>query len=291
MKAILITGAMGLLGSRLVPYLKERGLEIVTHARVTHADVRFDLSDFAESFKLLNQIKPYMIINLVAMTNVDRCQEEYNKAFLVNTRAVENLVHWIMVSGADCHLVQISTDQVYDGPGPHIEDAVTLTNNYAFSKYASELAAVRVSSTILRTNFVGRSLLSHRESLTDWVYNSLKTGKNVQALNDVFFSPLSIAKLIEMIFLVLEKKPVGIYNLGSNNGFSKADFIFAFAHRLNLPTNTLTRIEASEASFLKVYRPKDMRMDNSKFENVLGVKLPNLTDLIENLTEEYYAPT
>jgi dTDP-4-dehydrorhamnose reductase len=90
-----------------------------------------------------------------------------------------------------------------------------------------------------------------------------------------------------MIELVVQKKPVGIYNLGSHEGMSKADFDFAFAECLNLPTNTMTRIETSQAIFLKAYRPKDMRMDSSKFENELGVKLPLLTDLIQPLAQEY----
>ena len=68
---------------------------------------------------------------------------------------------------------------------------------------------------------------------------------------------------------------------------SKADFDFAFAECLKLPTNTMTRIEIGEATFLKAYRPKDMCMDSSKFENVLGVKLPHLTDLIQQLAQEY----
>ena len=53
------------------------------------------------------------------------------------------------------------------------EEQIKIRNYYAFSKYAGELAAIQVPSTILRTNFVGRSKVSHRESLTDWVYYSL----------------------------------------------------------------------------------------------------------------------
>jgi dTDP-4-dehydrorhamnose reductase len=49
----------------------------------------------------------------------------------------------------------------------------------------------------------------------------------------------------------------------------------------------MTRIVSSEANFFRAYRPKDMRMDISKFENTLGVKLPNLTDLIQPLAQEY----
>lgn len=287
MNKILITGATGLLGSSLVPHLKKCGYEVVTHARSTQADFMFDLSDRVVSYELLTQIQPSLIINLVSLTSVERCEEQVNLAYLANTRTVENLAHWILTSGADCHLVQISTDHVYDGIGPHTEEETTLTNNYAFSKYAGELAAVRVPSTILRTNFVGRSQASHRKSLTDWVFGAMTGGVHVEVLNDVYFSPLSITTLIEMIELVVTKKPVGIFNLGSHNGMSKADFDFAFAECLNLPTNTMTRIETSQATFLKAYRPKDMSMNSSKFENTLGVKLPLLTDLIQQLAKEY----
>ncbi len=287
MEVILITGATGLLGSSLVPHLKKCGYRVVTHAHTTQADFMFDLSDMEKSYQVLDKIQPSVIINLVSLTNVELCEDQVNLAYLTNTRTVENIAHWIASSEVGCHLVQISTDHVYDGVGLHTEDNTTITNNYAFSKYAGELAAVQVPSSILRTNFVGRSKVSYRESLTDWVYSAMTGNQQVQVLSDVYFSPLSITMLVEMIALVVEKKPVGIYNLGSHNGMSKADFDFAFAERLKLPTNTMTRIESSQATFLKTYRPKDMRMDSAKFENTLGVKLPNLIDLIQPLTQEY----
>jgi dTDP-4-dehydrorhamnose reductase len=284
---ILITGATGLLGSTLVPWLKAHGKTVVTHARQANADYVADLANKNKTFALLDKLQPSVIINLVGLTSVERCQEQSNESYLVNTRTVENLVNWILQTGANCHLIQISTDQVYDGTCLHTEEQVTLTNNYAFSKYAGELAAARVPSTILRTNFVGRSKVSHRESLTDWVYTSLTNSKHIQVLQDVYFSPLSMITLVEMIQLVIEKKPIGIFNLGSNNGMSKADFDFAFATCLGLPTSTMIRIDTSQATFLKAYRPKDMRMDCSKFEKTLSVKLPNLLDQINSVAKEY----
>jgi dTDP-4-dehydrorhamnose reductase len=291
METILITGATGLLGVDLVLHLKKCGYKVITHSLKTKADILFDLSDRAKSYKFLEKIKPSVIINLVSLTSVELCEKKLNLAYLSNTCSVENLANWISYSGTDCHLVQISTDHIYDGSGLHSEKDVTITNNYALSKYAGELAAIQVPSTVLRTNFVGRSKVAHRESMTDWVYNSLTEKKNVKVLNDVYFSPLSIKVLTEMIELVVQKKLFGIYNLGSRNGMSKADFDFAFAKYLKLPTNTMKRINTSEASFIKAYRPKNMRMDCSKFENAFGLKLPNLKDLIEPLALEYYENT
>jgi dTDP-4-dehydrorhamnose reductase len=287
METILVTGATGLLGTDLVLHLKKYDYKVITHSLSRHADILFDLSDRSKSYEILEKINPSVIINLVSLTSVELCEEKVNLAYLANTLSVENLVNWISRSGADCHLVQISTDHIYDGPGLHTEEQITITNNYGFSKYAGELAAIQVPSTILRTNFVGRSKVSHRESLTDWVYYSLTEKKHVQAFNDVYFSPISMKILSEMIELVVQKKPIGIYNLGSHNGMSKADFDFAFAEYLKLPTDTMKRINLNQQTFLKANRPKNMLMDSSKFENELSLKLPDLLDLIPPLALEY----
>jgi dTDP-4-dehydrorhamnose reductase len=287
MKKILVTGSTGLLGTALVLFLKKSGYKIVTNARAGGADFLVDLADNEKSYEMLSKIKPDLIINLASFTNVELCQEMCNIAYLANSRVVENLTDWIIKTSADCHLIQVSTDHVYDSPELHIEGKVNLTNTYAFSKYAGELVASRVPTTILRTNFIGRSKVTHRESFSDWVYTSLTNGKEIQVLDDVYFSPLSINTLVEMIQLVIERKPVGIFNLGSHNGMSKADFSFFFAECLDLPTHTMSRIEALQATFIKTYRPKDMRMNCSKFENTIGVKLPQLHDEIIRVAKDY----
>lgn len=288
---ILITGATGLLGSRLTEYLKLAGFSVITHGKSSEADYMVDLSDSEKSWNLLSSIQPSCIVNLVSLTNVDECENNINSAYMANTHVVENLVHWIKKNKKNCHLIQISTDHVYDGSELHPEGAITLTNTYAFSKYAGELSAMQVPSSILRTNFIGRSKISHRESLSDWVYTSLTNTKHIQVLDDVYFSPLSMNTLVEMIQLVIEIKPVGVFNLGSHNGMSKADFCFFFADYLKLPTHTVSRIFAHQAAFIKTYRPKDMRMDCSKFENTLGVKLPQFADEIIRVAKEYHELT
>jgi len=285
---ILVTGATGLLGSTLVPWLKAQRKNVTTHARsASGADHVADLSGQAETFELLDKVRPTVIINLVGLTNVDFCQEQLNQAYLFNTRTVENLTSWILQRESDCHLIQISTDQVYDGVGLHKEGQVTLTNNYAFSKYAGEIAAKRVPSTILRTNFIGRSKVGSRVSLTDWLYTSLTGKQQIQVFSDVYFNPLTMTTLAEMILLVIEEKPLGVFNLGSRDGMNKADFAFSFAEHLGLPQSAMARVESSQAEFLKAYRPKDMRMDCSKFEHYFNIKLPSLLDQIKSVVKEY----
>ena len=225
---------------------------------------------------------------MIGLTDVDLCEAQPNEAFLANVRTVENVADWIKQENSSCHLVHISTDQVYDGVATlHTEDEVALTNYYAFSKYAGELAAARVPSTILRTNFFGRSHCSKRESLTDWIYRSLVNSNALQVFDDVMFSPLAMSTLSEMIELSAQNKPIGVFNLGSHDGMSKADFAFAFADELDLSTRVMKRTTTDQVTFLKTYRPKDMRMNSTKFENTLGIKLPQLKDEIKRVAKEY----
>ncbi len=284
---ILLLGSTGMLGHTLRPFLDFHGYNVITHGRSNHAQHQVDITDLAEANKLLDTVKPDIVINLVGLTNVDFCETEKNKAYLTNIKAVENIAAWIKNAKVSSHLIQISTDQVYDGHDLHAEDHVTLTNYYAFSKYAGELAAASVSSTIIRTNFFGRSHCEKRESLTDWLYDSLSNDKEIKVFDDIFFNPVSMDALASIIKLVVQKKPKGIFNVGSALGMSKADFAFSFADELNLSTARMLRTSSDQVTFLKTYRPKDMRMDCRRIESELGIKLPGLHDEIKRVACEY----
>jgi dTDP-4-dehydrorhamnose reductase len=236
---------------------------------------------------MLIEVKPQVIVNLVGLTSVDKCEEDLDLAYRINVKTVENLVGMLKKIHSTAHFIQISTDQIYDGTGPHLENQVTIRNHYAMTKYAGELVSACIPSTILRTNFFGRSKLEKRKSLTDWLFNSLKNGEQIQVFDDVSFNPLSMHSLAKMVCLVAEKKPIGIYNLGSRSGFSKADFAFVFAESLKLPTACMSRAHSANMKILKAYRPKDMRMNCSKIEKELGIELPNLVDEIKSVAREY----
>lgn len=283
---VLVLGAGGLLGADLVPILKASGFEVLTHGR-SSGDYQFDLDSCSLVNEMLKKINPDVIVNLVALTDVDRCEKEPNQAYIGNVRSIVNVADWVKRRNEQCQLIHISTDQVYDGMGLHTEENVTLTNYYAFSKYAGELAALNVGATVLRTNFFGRSHCDKRSSFTDWLFGALLRKENIQVFDDVQFSPLSMNTLSKMIASVIRKKVSGVFNLGSHNGLSKADFAFAFADELSLPSAAMNRTTTEKVTFLKTYRPKDMRMDCALFERVMGVKLPDLKDEIKKVAMGY----
>lgn len=282
---VLLTGSSGLLGRTLGVTLESNGWVVIRHGRQA-GDLTGDLTDRLIASEVVQRSKADFIVNLAALTDVDRCEAYPSEAYAHNTRIVENLVSGISCSPIPAHLVQVSTDQVYDGPGPHSEDDVTLTNYYGFSKYAGELAARGVASTILRTNFFGRSRCASRASFSDWIVRALERGDSVRVFEDVWFNPLSLERLSEFICLVLERGVMGVFNLGSHEGMTKAEFCFTIAQKLNLPTATMNRAKSTDAA-LRAYRPTDMRMDCRRFETTYGVILPTLEQEIESIKRCY----
>ena len=283
---VLVLGATGLLGARLVPVFSAHWTT-VTHARSGGADRIADLADREATANMLSTLRPGLIVNLAALTNVDACEDDPQKAYLGNVKVVENIAAWMESTNTRCHLLHISTDQVYDGKGPHVEEDVTLVNTYGFSKYAGELAALRVGATVLRTNFFGRSTKPGRESLSDWLARSLRARTPIQVFDDVLFSPLGLNTLVDMIARAAQAAPPGVFNLGATDGMSKADFAFAFAAALGIERPAMQRATSFASKLLRARRPTDMRMDSRRFEQLLGVRMPSLRQEIESTALEY----
>ena len=283
MTKIMITGSSGLLGCSLVPYLRKHDYDLISHSHNSQiGDVNCDLTNYNEVDEIFRNVNPDVIVNLSALTSVDECETNPNKAYLLNAKIVENLSKWILLNNNCCHLIQISTDHIYDGLGPHTEDQLTLTNYYSFSKYAGEIAASKVFSTILRTNFFGLSECQNRKSFSDWIIDSLLDKREIKVFEDVKFSPLSIHKLVELLRVVIDQRVQGTFNLGSRDGLSKADFAYALAQKFGLSTSNMHR-SLSSMHNMKVYRPKDMRMDSSCFEKRFSIVLPTLKEEIKSL--------
>jgi dTDP-4-dehydrorhamnose reductase len=279
---VVVCGAGGLLGSALVPHLRSTGADV----QVSPGRSEVDLAQWEAAKGFLDAARPQVVVNLAALTDVDYCEQHPAEAYRVNAGMVLNLARWIESQSSHTQLIQISSDQVYDGEGPHDESHVVPLNYYAWSKCLAEQYASRVNGTSLRTNFFGRSRLPQRPSFSDWLVSSLRAAKPVTVFEDVLFSPLSLESLVSRIALVISRPLPGIFNLGSRGGLSKADFAFRLARAAGLATDSLTR-GAGASMKRPARRPLDMRMSSQRFEAAFQVACPPLTDEIDTVGREY----
>ncbi len=93
--SVLILGSSGLLGSELVSgqYLKK--YKIISQSKKSLTDFNIDLEDFDQVYKMLDEVRPDIIINLVGLTDVDHCEKFPSEAYNLNVKTVKNLVNAI----------------------------------------------------------------------------------------------------------------------------------------------------------------------------------------------------
>ena len=288
MHRVLVVGAHGLLGSSLVPQLRAAGHEVISQSRGPHADLTLDPGDTEALGIAVDNLAIDTVVNLAGATNVDFCEDHPQAAYLANVRTVLSIAQVLQERRVrrPPHLVHISTDQVYDGKGPHYESSPCPCNVYALSKLAGELAAQAIDATILRTNFVGRSRCPGREGFSDWLIKHLRSRAPITVFDDVLFSPLNMGTLCQFIDLMVMRRVSGLFNLGSGGGTSKAEFAMRLAHAAGLDSSCM-KVGRSQDARLRAKRPLDMRLNTSHFERAFGVIVPQLELEIQLTAREY----
>jgi dTDP-4-dehydrorhamnose reductase len=284
---IILLGADGLLGSSLKLFLLNKNYEIITVGRSISSDHILDLLNTNALTNLINQTLPTCIINLVALTNVDNCEVDVSTAMRSNGLVPGSISDAINKSqNPEIHFIHISTDQVYIGDGGHQEDRVCPVNVYGLSKLTGELMIKNSKSTILRTNFFGKSICKSRTSFSDWAYKSIYQLEPITLFKNILFNPLHISTICKYIDLIMERKVFGVFNLGSKNGISKAEFVLAFISGLGYKLNNVSIVDYSvNCSIAK--RPLNMTTNVSKFESALQIELPNIYSEIDLAILEY----
>ena len=270
---ILIFGAYGFLGSYLCDFLKDT-YKIYKVGRNPHSQIQLKRFNQRDIQKIIKLIKPNIIVNLIAETDVDLCEKKKKHCLKVNFEIVKNIVNSVINLKYNIFFLQISTDQVYSGQGPHTEKKIKPLNYYSISKKYSEKWCSKIDSCILRTNFFGFSKDKKKVTFTDWIYKSLKKKKKINAYKNIFFSPLYVKTLCKYLNIIIRRKITGVYTLGSKDYVSKADYIYFIARKCKFDIKLINTINYKQKSLTK--RPFDMRMNSIKISKKLKLELPKV---------------
>ena len=278
---LLILGSSGMLGRYVLKELKN------TH-KVFHNGIKkrkYSLLNISNLRKLLVQSNPEVVINALGYTNIDFCEKDKKKSKLINVNIVKNIFKLKKELKQKFKFIQISTDHIYDSKNnkKSKETAKPIINNeYAKQKFSAEKICKKNKSIILRTNFFGKSMIK-KQSFSDWAIKSFRRKKSFFLVDDVFFSPLRMKTISEIISKLLKKKYLknyGIYNLGSKDGISKKSLALKFASILSVKNKLFETKKINEICDIK--RSKNMKMDVSKFEKAFSIALPTVQKEIKN---------
>lgn len=279
MKTILVTGSTGFLGSYLVKKIK-KNYKLICLGFKQSADYRVDLNDIKKVEKIIAKTKPDIIINLAAITNVDFCERNKILCKNLNYIFVRNLVSFS--KKYNFKIIQISTDQLYDKNKYNLEKDIKILNYYAKTKFMSDQIVNKNGGCVLRTNFFGIDR-KNENGLVNWIKSNHQNKIKISLFKNIYFSPLNINTLVEYIDLVCQKFKPGIYNVGSKNKISKAEFGKKIIKKLKL--NIIFDEVDYNYNRLKTFakRPLNMQMNVSNFEKKFLVKVPKIEKEILNL--------
>jgi dTDP-4-dehydrorhamnose reductase len=242
---ILITGANGLLGQKLIELLqqdKDVNLIATAHRSLVTPLKRgefstLDITQRDQVEKLVGETKPDVVINTAAMTNVDRCETEQATCWLTNVTAVQYLLD--ACKKYDARLIHLSTDFIFDGThGPLNETAIpNPVNYYGKSKLEAERLIQKsiISWCIIRTVLVyGITADMSRSNIVLWVKKSLEEGKTIHVVNDQWRTPTLAEDLALGCYLAAKKKANGIYHISGKDFLSPYDIALQTAEFFKL---------------------------------------------------------
>ncbi len=277
---ILVTGANGQLGNEM--RIVSRG----SKDQYIFTDVaELDITDAAAVEKMVTDNKVEVIINCAAYTNVDKAEDDYDLAELLNATAVKNLATAIKQN--DGTLIHISTDYVFGGTKNNTpcgeDEPANPTGVYGVTKLHGEQAieAVGCKHLIIRTAWL------YSEFGKNFVKTMLNLTATKPSLNVVFDqvgSPTYAYDLAQAIFTIVENRKYegkdGIYHYSNEGVCSWYDFTKMIAEYAGHPVCDIQPCHSNEFPS-KVVRPSYSVLDKTKIKNTFGILIPYWTDSLK----------
>ena len=279
-KKLLITGASGQLGNSVVNQLFGKYELLATdinNNKSNTRDIPFSILDITDIEQIKNTVanfNPDVIINLAAFTEVDGCELNPDKAYLLNAKSVE-----MLSNNFDGQFIQISTDYVFDGyNGPYYEDDDTNPLSvYGKTKLEAEkILHDNINKwCILRTNVLFDYYNYTEASFIKWIIDSLKSNKSVNVVDDQWNNPTWTQSLAEIIELVIIKNVTGFYNYGGADYLNRFEFAQNIANIFNLD-NTLILPISTESLNQAAKRPLKGGLHTEKIEQDFDIQCVDL---------------
>ncbi|MFT4736601.1 MAG: dTDP-4-dehydrorhamnose reductase [Cyclobacteriaceae bacterium] len=296
MRKILITGANGLLGQKLLAQLSiAPDIDVVATGRGTNrnpdGNYLYEKMDATIEENIKNTLslhQPNVVIHTAAMTQVDQCENEKEECWKQNVTAVALLASYCKQH--NIFLVHLSTDFIFDGEnGPyHEEDKPNPVSYYGESKLAAEKAITDsgARAAILRTMLVyGIAHDMSRSNIILWVKNNLENNKHIKVVNDQWRMPTLAEDLAKGCVLAAEKEAEGVFNISGKDMLTPYNMAIATAKFFSLDSSLIEEVDGSIFT-QTAKRPPKTGFDLTKSRKVLGYEPVTFEEGLATLAEQ-----
>ena len=291
---MLVLGAGGLLGSNVVRTATARQWRVAGTYHTTEPSLRaqlheLDVRDTDRFEELVERTEPEAVVNCAAMTDVDGCERNAERAHTINGRAPGNLAEVCEEHGIT--FAHVSTDYVFDGTAREPYDESDRSNPiqvYGASKLAGEEAVVRghEKPLLVRLSFV-YGIHCSTEALTGfpaWVQGRLRAREETPLFTDQQVTPSRAGQAAETILELLEEEATGTYHVASRSCVTPYEFGDMIRERMDAP-KTLLREGVHADLDRPADRPRYTCLDVSQVEETLGREQPMLGEDLDAIAE------
>ena len=284
MERVLLLGSTGMLGRAL--YTKLKSAYLVKGVARRGADYNFDLLHDKELMRTIDDFGPDIIINCAAYVSIGGCEQNKDRAYLLNSRLP--LVLGEVCLDKNIYFIHISTDHYYSNEGlrKHSEsDKVCIVNEYARTKYIGEsFLNWNDKALVVRTNFVGLNCGdSEKGSFLDWIIKCYESGEKMSLYYDYYTSGLFVDELCDYLIMLMNKELSGIYNLGSSEVYSKEDFACSL---LKILYGRIPEYNSVSINSGNIRRANSLGLDVTKISESLGIDMPSMKDSLDRIVAE-----
>ena len=286
---IVILGTGGRLGAALVcEYGDEYDVTGFNHAQL-------DLSNLDDVRGKLRALSFDVLINAAAFTNVDLCETERARAFMINGEAPGVLAEICREKGAK--LIHFSTDYVFDGEkrAPYTEeDEAKPISVYGASKLAGEknVLAADGGHLVVRVSWV---FGPDRPSFVDSMVKHAQEHEKVDAIADKFSAPTYTLDIAEMLPRFFNRESAGgilhFADAGECSWQEYAQWALDCCHEagLSLKARTVGALKLKDMCNWVARRPVYSVLCTQKYEQLAGTSPRTWRNAVADYITRFYS--
>jgi dTDP-4-dehydrorhamnose reductase len=235
----------------------------------------------------LRELKTYIrensfsaIINCIANTNIENCEQFPDDARFLNAEVARSLAEISLET--DAKFIHISTDAVFDGQSPFRKESDFCSPGTVYGKTKligeQEVMNVNPNALVVRVNFFGLS--ERKTSLFNYFMFGLQNKQALIGFSNIFFTPLYVENTTAAIRRLMDLNVSGVTHVAGKERISKYEFgrmiakVWGYPEELIMPSYYHSDVN----------RALDLSLDTSKLTD-LGISFHSLEQCLVMLRE------